>query len=1037
MLKRISYFLILVLSILGGIQGLNLVEQIFREANLKVNIRKEAIYDKAEILAKKLGIPSDFKNIAILSEDPIISLYSIYKLDGVDTINYLVDNKIYFPYFWKIRYYKEYNKKEFYIFLNPIGDFIGFKEKLNEEENFNNFSEEEALENAKSQALNLFALNLSNYKLIDKGFKKHINGRIDYSFFFEKEITALKETKLRFNLEFSGDKLRAINSYSYTPESFTKEYNKIRVLNNTIAYVANFLLLFYIGIILWVLVKGLKEKRLATKASLKISLFLSFLSALSYITYLPSLIYERNVNNDLFLIILNNISHVGRSVLGSLVLYFILFNAVDYIDRVAFPNHINLFAILKPKFIASKRFLYLLFIGYVMVGFDLLYEGGFYFLADKYLGWKAFSSGNISTDVFSKCLAFISPFKDSFFAGVIEEAIFRVVPIALAMTIFKKWNSKFKLALFFIIQIFIFGAAHANYPTSPSYFRVVELIIPSLVFGYLYYKFGVIPAMVSHWLFDFILMSLPIFKSINFFGLYQVIIIVVLALAPIILHFIYRIKYKTNEEEEKKYENSIVFYQKIWFFTSKKEEELVRKRSRKLWLILPTLILTFISYKNSYNITKRIEKVNIKKEEAIEKAKLVIKDYYNLEDNMYIEAIIRKNKFSSTYYQNLFKDNYSKLIDYTYPLKWVVMFRDIDLNSHYEVSLDNNGEFIGIKSKIPESIEIKSLNREDALKEVISKIKEIYKENNLELMDTKSFTLPKRTDWSFTFKVDDIRRIKVILAGDKIAKLKKNIYISENKVIDINNYLLKKEVVKNILSLIIGICLVIGIIILFTRSKLNYKGIISIPLYMLALYIFNFYSKFNLEIFNFRLNSIKNELIMKSLLIYTGSYFKNTLFILFLYLFVNNFVKNRRIKIKTIVSTIFGALIFISSMKIISSFFERYVYYKEEFHKSVAFPTLYWLVNNFYMTFIISTLILVFISILLKIMKNHLFLLIYPVLTTLFLIDNVPNSLEFSLIAGPILGGILMFLYILIFRFNFNSIPYFVLFTLLGLKNFL
>lgn len=1036
MLKRISYFFIFILSILAGIQGLNFVEGIFREANLKIDIKKEMIYDKSDFIATKLGVPSNFKSIAILSEDSSISLYSIYKLDGVDTINYLVDNKIYFPYFWKVRYYKEYDKKEFYIFLNPVGDFIGFTEKLNEEENFNNLSEEGALEEAKNQALNLFNLNISNYKLIDKGLKKQINGRIDYSFLFEREISSLKESKLRINLMISGNKLRVVNSSSYIPESFTKEYNTIRTMNNTIAYIATFLFLLYIAIIFWILLIGLKEKKLATRASLKIAMFLSFISSLSYISNLPSIIYAKNVNNDLMLSILNDVTYIGRGILINFVLYFILFNAVDYIDRVAFPNHINLFAILSSKFLASKRFLYLLFIGYVMVGFDLFYEGGFYFLADKYLGWKAFNSGIIDTSVFSKYLAFMVPFRNSLFAGVLEEAIFRVVPIALSIVILKKWNSRFKLALFFIIQALVFGTAHANYPTSPSYFRIVELFIPSIIFGYLYYRFGMIPGMVSHWLYDFILMALPIFKSINFFGIYQIIAILLLILAPIALHFLYRIKYKVTEEEEKRFENSVVFYQKIWIFTAK-DYTVARKRSRKLWILLPALILAFIVRKNHYEIAKRIEKVNITKEEAIKRAKEIIKDYHFLEQDTYIEAIVKKNRFSRVAYQNLFKYNYNKISEYLAPLKWVVMFRNRDLSTQYEIELGTNGQFLGITSIIPQAIEMKSLNKEEALEKAISKIKDIYKEEQLELIDFKSLTLPKRVDWLFTFKLDEIRRVKVELAGDKIVTLKKGIYISENENIKINNYLLKTAVVRNVLNLLVIICLVVALIILFTRSNLSYKGLISIPLYMLALYIFNFYSTFNLKIFEFPLNSIKNELMIKSLLSYISEYLRNTLFILFLYLFVNNFVRSRQIKIKTIVSSFFGSMIFVSSLKIISSFFDKYIYYKEEFYKTVSFSNLYWFVNNFYMTFIISTLILVFISLLVKVLKNQLFLLMFPVVMILFLMNNIPNTLEFSLIAGSILGALLIFLYMLIFRFNFNSIIYFVLFTLIGLKNFL
>ncbi|MGI8672270.1 MAG: hypothetical protein ACR2LU_06645, partial [Luteitalea sp.] len=58
-----------------------------------------------------------------------------------------------------------------------------------------------------------------------------------------------------------------------------------------------------------------------------------------------------------------------------------------------------------------------------------------------------------------------------------------------------------------------FGAGHANYPGTPAYARPVELIVPSLVFGVLYLRLGLLPGIILHSAYDLVLMALPVFAA--------------------------------------------------------------------------------------------------------------------------------------------------------------------------------------------------------------------------------------------------------------------------------------------------------------------------------------------------------------------------------------------------------------------------------------------------------------------------------------------------------------------------------------------
>jgi hypothetical protein len=64
-----------------------------------------------------------------------------------------------------------------------------------------------------------------------------------------------------------------------------------------------------------------------------------------------------------------------------------------------------------------------------------------------------------------------------------------------------------------VLQAVIFGAAHANYPTEPAWARLVELVLPSLLFAGLYLAWGLLPAIVLHFAYDVVWFSLPLFVA--------------------------------------------------------------------------------------------------------------------------------------------------------------------------------------------------------------------------------------------------------------------------------------------------------------------------------------------------------------------------------------------------------------------------------------------------------------------------------------------------------------------------------------------
>lgn len=92
--------------------------------------------------------------------------------------------------------------------------------------------------------------------------------------------------------------------------------------------------------------------------------------------------------------------------------------------------------------------------------------------------------------------------------------MFRALPLATMLIIGTKLNKKkFFLILGIILQAFIFSAAHAGYAQQPFYARMVELSITSVIMGFIYLRFGLLPAIIWHFSFDALLMNMSSFVT--------------------------------------------------------------------------------------------------------------------------------------------------------------------------------------------------------------------------------------------------------------------------------------------------------------------------------------------------------------------------------------------------------------------------------------------------------------------------------------------------------------------------------------------
>src|SRR6185436_14741971 len=207
--------------------------------------------------------------------------------------------------------------------------------------------------------------------------------------------------------------------------------------------------------------------------------------------------------------------HVGAAVavaLGGGLAYALVFMAAESLARKAFPWQPQLWRVWSRDAAASPSVLGRTLGGYLFVPLELALVAIFYFATNHWLGWWQPSEVLTDPNILSAAVPALMPIAISLQAGFMEECLFRAVPLALGALVGAHFGRRrLGIAIAFVLQAVIFGGAHANYPGFPSYSRLVELLLPSMLWAAIFLRFGLLSTILLHALFDLTLFSIPLF----------------------------------------------------------------------------------------------------------------------------------------------------------------------------------------------------------------------------------------------------------------------------------------------------------------------------------------------------------------------------------------------------------------------------------------------------------------------------------------------------------------------------------------------
>ncbi|MBT8336287.1 MAG: CPBP family intramembrane metalloprotease [Gemmatimonadetes bacterium] len=513
------WLLLVVLGLAGLFTALRLLPEALDLTRDDIAMDRAAAVQAAERLADREGWrpAGDERRFAATygEENPGARSFVELEQGGSEAFLALVDSGAYVPSRWTVRMFAPDSIAEVWVKFTPEGSPLGFGRTLSDDDPGTGNLDGAAAERLARATASAWDVDLARFELVESSSEQAPSGRRDHTVVFRRLGVELGEGEIRLAVRIAGSEPAGVYHSLEVPESFALRYQDLRTGNDGIALAASalFLVLFVIvgggGGILFLARRRVLEVRPAFVLGGVVGLGLALttinglpLAWMSYDTAVPPRLFvTQTVGGGLL------IGVVAAGLLG------VLFMAAESMTRAAFPRQLQQWRLWSADAARSDEVLRLTVLGYALAGLHLGYITLFSLGTSRLEGWWSPASNVIQPDLIATYQPWLLAVAINLFAATWEESVFRAIPLAGAALLGARFGRRgWWIGAAMVLQAVIFAAGHANYPQQPSYARVVELIAPALVWGFVYLRAGLFPTIVAHFLYNLYLTAIPLFQ---------------------------------------------------------------------------------------------------------------------------------------------------------------------------------------------------------------------------------------------------------------------------------------------------------------------------------------------------------------------------------------------------------------------------------------------------------------------------------------------------------------------------------------------
>ena len=483
--------------------------------HLDVKMSSADALARGAALADKLVLaPPEPRAAAVFGHDAETQNFVELEAGGNTKFAELLSGKLYAPYWWEVRLFKPRETAEARVRFRPDGTPYGFVRQVPESQPGPALDAAAARTIAETRAREDWAIDFAPYKLLEQSQQQRPNGRVDHLFVYERERETLGDGRYRMRLGVTGDEFSELTHFVHVPEAFKRRFEEMRAANNAIARVASLAagLLYGIGGCILGTLWLLRRHALIWRQALAAGIVVSGLNALAALANAPQAWFGFDTAQSAWVFWGQQIGLAALVLVGGSLALALVFMAAESLSRRAFPEHPQLWRLWSRDAAPTSAVLGRTIGGYLFVPLELALIVAFYFITNRYLGWWQPSESLSDPNILGSALPALAPIGMALQAGFMEECLFRAVPLSLAALIGTRYGHRgLAIGVALVLQAIVFGAAHANYPGFPAYSRLVELVGPSLIWGLIFLRFGLLPTVILHSVFDLVLMSIPVF----------------------------------------------------------------------------------------------------------------------------------------------------------------------------------------------------------------------------------------------------------------------------------------------------------------------------------------------------------------------------------------------------------------------------------------------------------------------------------------------------------------------------------------------
>ena len=506
--RRDMRFILVCLAIIvaGAAVTGRLFRRAFPEASIEFLVGRQEARARAEAFLASQGkriVGDHFAGRFGVEEDPKVYLERELGLERASRY-YGREAKV---WRWEMRWFRSGVKEEERAAVTPLGDLVSYESVLRDDAPGPRLTEREA----RSLSIRFLASRGLTESLLSpiEATPRTRPNRTDWTFVDEKKGLTMGEATVRYSTTVSGGEVTAFDEFVHVPESWIRDYERLRSQNETANRAGNFALFLTFLAMLGVLVTKIvrKDVRWHLVATFAGAAFV--LSLLSIANGLPQTLYDYDTASPLS-------SHLaGQLVLGVLEALAVgagiglVVAAAEPIYRERFPRQLSLSGLFSRRGVRSKQFFRGVLLGYAMTAFFFAYQAVFYVVAARRGAWAPAEIPY--DDILNTAIPWATVLWIGFLPAVLEEGSSRLFSISF---LDRLGAGRFVAV---VLPALIWGFNHAAYPNQPFYIRGVEVGFAGILIGLVMLKAGALPLLVWHFTVDALYTALLLLRSHNLY----------------------------------------------------------------------------------------------------------------------------------------------------------------------------------------------------------------------------------------------------------------------------------------------------------------------------------------------------------------------------------------------------------------------------------------------------------------------------------------------------------------------------------------